>query len=307
SFESNLKRFETLVTSNNKQKQKSRTYMQRETLHSSNKQCDNLNNQSIEYIRLHGMLFTKDSLEFFDDRILEIFIDKLFRLKDIQSYKWLEFCMRMVVINISSLYNYGNTENSSLRLTTSTNMDFNQILDLDPTFAEESRLTFTVMYQFMFKYLDSISLQGEVDISEGLLLYCEIVLLWMVANDVFNNFAEKSNNCIWRKFLDKSICPEIIEFSSNIEDSNYIDRLRPPPLGITCRRRARIMELGYLLTKSRKQELENLLAATREVTPPSSSRIATGYTKIVTDTNCLIEDLNMVKKKSSKVIIVLLV
>ncbi|CAG8543525.1 19861_t:CDS:2, partial [Cetraspora pellucida] len=149
-FESNRKRFATLVTSNNKQKQKSRTYMQRETLHSSNKRCDNLNNQSIEnlYIRLHGMLFTKIGLEFFD-QILEIFIDKLFRLKDIQSYndtngtRWLEFCMRMAVINISSLYNYGNTENSSLRLTTSTDMDFNQILDLDPTFAEESRLTFT--------------------------------------------------------------------------------------------------------------------------------------------------------------------
>ena len=47
-FESNRKRFATLVTSNNKQKQKSRTNMQRETLHSSNKRCDNLNNQSIE-------------------------------------------------------------------------------------------------------------------------------------------------------------------------------------------------------------------------------------------------------------------
>ncbi|CAG8794323.1 9341_t:CDS:2, partial [Cetraspora pellucida] len=47
---------------------------------------------------------------------------------------------------------------------------------------------------------------------------------------------------------------------------------------------------------SRKQELENLLAATREVTPPSPSRIAAGYTTIVIDTNCLIGDLNMVKK-----------
>ena len=109
----------------------------------------------------------------------------------------------------------------------------------------------------MSKYLDSISFQGEVDVSEGLLLYCEIVLLWMVANDAFNNFAEKSNNCIWRKFLDKPICPdfwdslvrflteiahqvspftvkEIIEFSSNIEDSNSIDRIRPLPLTEDC-------------------------------------------------------------------------
>ncbi|CAG8779572.1 1689_t:CDS:2, partial [Racocetra fulgida] len=244
---------------------------------------------------------------------------------DTNGVQWMEFCMRMAVINISSLYNYGNTENSSLRSTTTTDMDFNQILDLDPTFAEESRLTFAVMYQFISKYLDSISFKGEADVSEGLLLYCEIVLLWMVANDVFNNFVDKSKNCIWRKFLDKSICPdfwetlvrfltkiahqvspftikEIIEFSSNIEDSNSVDRLRPPPLtedwelrGISwlqslyepymfehvpkpyikfvdddieviinnindnldlisdqdskSRRRARIMELGYLLTK----------------------------------------------------------
>ncbi|CAG8836410.1 20259_t:CDS:2, partial [Cetraspora pellucida] len=77
-----------------------------------------------------------------------------------------------------------------------------------------------------------------------------IVLLWMVANDAFNNFAEKSNN------LSPFNIKEIIEFSSNIEDSNYIDRLRPPPLtdywklrDSKSRRRASIMELGYLLTK----------------------------------------------------------
>ncbi|CAG8755155.1 12600_t:CDS:2, partial [Cetraspora pellucida] len=118
--------------------------MQRETLHSSNKRCDNLNNQLIEslYIRLHGMLFTEIGLEFID-QILEIFIDILFRLKDIQSYN--------------------DTNGTKWLLTTSTNMNFNQILDLDPTFAEESRLTFTVMYQLMSKYLDSISFQGEVD------------------------------------------------------------------------------------------------------------------------------------------------
>ncbi|CAG8583013.1 16157_t:CDS:2, partial [Cetraspora pellucida] len=47
---------------------------------------------------------------------------------------------------------------------------------------------------------------------------------------------------------------------------------------------------------SRKQELENLLAATREDDTPLPSRIATGYATIVIDTNCLIGDLNMVKK-----------
>ncbi|CAG8622977.1 1992_t:CDS:2, partial [Cetraspora pellucida] len=116
-FESNRKRFATLVTSNKKQKQKSCTYMQRETLLSSNKRCNNLNNQLRAY--------------------------KLFKLKDIQSYN--------------------DTNGTKWLLTTSTNMDFNQILYLDPTFAEESRLTFTVMYQLMSKYLDSISFQGEVD------------------------------------------------------------------------------------------------------------------------------------------------
>ncbi|CAG8634029.1 13742_t:CDS:2 [Cetraspora pellucida] len=71
-------------------------------------------------------------------------------------------------------------------------------------------------------------------------------------------------------------------------------------------------------TLLRKQELENLSAATHEVpqhknfcqriprknishamkkvTPPSPFRIAVGYTTIVIDTNCLIGDLNMVKK-----------
>ncbi|CAG8796276.1 28038_t:CDS:2 [Gigaspora margarita] len=474
-FESNRKRFASLVTNNNKPKQRGRAYSQRENLQSSNKRCDNLNDHSIEslYIRLHGMLFTKVGLEFFD-QTLEVFMDKLFRSKNNQTSNntngshWLEFCLQMVVINISSLYNYGNTENSSLRSTTVTDGDLKQTLDLDPTFAEESKLTFGVMYQFMSKYLDSISSQGEFDISEGFLLYCEIVLLWMVANDAFNNSADEPNNFIWRKFLDKSICPnfwetlarfltkiahqvspftikEIIEFSSNIEDSNHVERLRPPPLtedwelrgtswlqslyepylfkhvskpsikfvdddieiitnnfhdnldlnsgqDAKTRRRARIMELGYLLTKkivgldfdiedttftsslelvdeisdkenerpsaskllteedetspvitkcvdngyisdhlesedegimelkSRRQELGNLLAATRESfrgpsvqkfssknskknTPHATkkvstlpSRIVAGYTTIVIDTNCLVGDLNMVKK-----------
>ncbi|CAG8473158.1 12286_t:CDS:2, partial [Cetraspora pellucida] len=167
-FESNRKRFATFVTSNNKQKQKKPYLYATETLHSSNKRF---------------------GLEFFD-QLLKIFIDKLFRLKDIRSYN-----------------------------------DTNRTRS---TFAEESSLTFTVMYQFMSKYLDSISFQGEVDVFEGLLLYCEIVLLWMK---------------LWN-------------FSSNIEDSNSIDRLRPLPLienwelrDFKSRRRVRIMELGHLLTK----------------------------------------------------------
>ncbi|CAG8448192.1 1651_t:CDS:2 [Dentiscutata heterogama] len=459
-FETNRKRFATLVTNNNKQKQKGRAYSQRENLQSSNKRCDNLNNNSIEslYVRLHGMLFTKVGLEFFE-QTLNVFMDKLFKLKSNQisnntsGTHWLEFCLQMVVINISSLYNYGNTENSSLKSTTVTDGDLKQTLDLDPTFAEESRLTFGIMYQFMSKYLDSMSFQGEFDVSEGFLLYCEIVLLWMVANDAFNNSADKSNNnCIWGKFLDKSICPnfwetlarfltkiahqvspftikEIIEFSSNVENSNHVERIRPPPLiedwklrGISwlqslyepylfeniskpyikfvdddieiitnnfhdnldlnsdqdakTRRRARIMELdttftsslelvneisdkenerpstskllteedetshvitkcvdneytsdhiesedeGIMELKSRRQELENLLATTREsfrgpsvqkfssknsrkYTPHAMkkvsalpSRVVAGYTTIVIDTNCLVGDLNMVKK-----------
>ncbi|CAG8469319.1 7825_t:CDS:2, partial [Scutellospora calospora] len=472
-FETNRQRFSTLTANHNKQKQKSRGYLQRENLQPQSKQCDSLTNQSIEslYIRLHGMLFTKIGLEFFE-QTLEIFMNKLLLKNnqipnDINGTNWSEFYMQMAIINISSLYNYGNTENSSLSSTIKSSLvddvDSKRTLDLDPTFAEESRLAFGIMYKFMSKYLDTISFERGFDVSEGWLLYCEIMLLWMVANDAFNSLDDGTNNRIWRKFLDKSIYPdfwktltrfltkiahqvspftisEIIEFSTNSKDSNNFERLRSPPLtedwklrGVSwlqslyepymfehvskpylefvdddieviinnihdnldlnsdqdakTRRRARIMELGYLLTKkiigldfdieditfmssleldeisdkenesistskliteedetnpvitkcidfansesddegimelkSRRQELESLLAATRgsfrspsaqklssksskKNTPhtakkeiPSLSRIVAGYTTVVIDTNCLVGDLNMVKK-----------
>ncbi|CAG8579935.1 7682_t:CDS:10, partial [Cetraspora pellucida] len=170
--------------------------------------------------------FYQVGLEFFDQN-LEIFIDKLFRLKDIQSYN----------------------DTNGTRLTTSTNMDFNQILELDPTFAEESRLTFTdTLVRFLTEITHKVS---------------------------------------------PFIIKEIIEFPSNIEDSNSIDRLHPLPLtedwelqpymfehvpkphikfvdddiklvinninddlnlisdqDSKSRHRARIMELSYLLTKN---------------------------------------------------------
>ncbi|CAG8670841.1 20533_t:CDS:2, partial [Cetraspora pellucida] len=256
SFESNRKQFATLVTSNNKQKQKSL------------------------------------GLEFFDQN-LEIFIDKLFRLKDI--------IFRVIMIQMGQ--------------------------DLDPTFAEESRLTFTVIYQFMSKYLDSISFQCEIDDFEGLLLYYEIVLLWMVANDAFNNFAEKSNNCIRRKFLDKSIyldfrdsfvrflteiahqvspftIKEIIEFPSNIEDSNSIDRNENPSNLYTeddetspvTTKSTDFSNNEYISSSTQNFPKKNTSHVTKKMRTSSSSRIAAGYTTIVIDTNCLIGDLNMVKK-----------
>ncbi|CAG8719678.1 15129_t:CDS:2 [Cetraspora pellucida] len=149
----------------------------------------------------------------------------------------------MAVINISNLYNYGNAENSSLRLTTSTNMDFNQILDLDPTFAEASRLTFTVMYQFMSKYLDSIKFQGEVDFFEGLLLYCEIVLLWMVVNDAL--ITSQKNLMI-------------------VFGENFLTNLFVLIFGILRSDSSQKLAIKATELKSRKQELENLLAATCE-------------------------------------------
>ncbi|CAG8705797.1 7611_t:CDS:2 [Cetraspora pellucida] len=200
-FESNRKRFATLVTCNNKQKQKSRTYMQRETLPSSN---------IINQLRAFD-------LEFFD-QILEIFMNKNDSNGKI---------LRVIMIQMGQGGCNFACEWRLLIFQAYTTIAIPKIClpDLDPTFAKETRLTFTVVYQFISKYLDSISFQ---------------------ANEAFNNFAEKSNNCIWRKFLDKYICPdfwdtlvrfltkiahqvypftikEIIEFSSNVEDSNSID------------------------------------------------------------------------------------
>jgi len=197
-----------LAVGNIRQKQKgNRGYLQKNNLKI-------MDNQSIEslFVRLHGILFTKIGLEHFDETF-QTFLDKLLKMSNIQSTNssnchWIEFYLFLAVINLSSLYNYGNNETSTIcqaiKLQATKNTNEMQSLDVDPAFAQESRLTFIIMNQFMLKYLEC---QEQPDISEGWLLYCEIILLWMVASGVFDSFADGSNNSVWKSVIRKPIFP----------------------------------------------------------------------------------------------------
>ncbi|CAG8680679.1 14669_t:CDS:2, partial [Cetraspora pellucida] len=94
---------------------------------------------------------------------------------------------------------------------------------LDPTFAEESRLTFTVMYQLMSKYLDSIAFQGEIDLQS-----------------------------LYEPYMFEHVPKPYIKFVDDIElvINNINDDLNLiSDQDSKSHRRARIMELSYLLTK----------------------------------------------------------
>ncbi|CAG8549996.1 4271_t:CDS:2 [Acaulospora morrowiae] len=453
-FETNRLRFPKLNKQKPRQKQKARrNYVQKE------KPIDIFADQSIEnlFVRLHGMLFTKIGLDDFE-QTFEIFLEKLCKWKSPQiannknETQWLECYLQMAVVNLSSMYNYGNNEGSFLG-------QYNSCanIDTDPTFSEKSMLTFIVMRQFMSNYLDSLLYQEKNDLSEGWLLYCEVVMLWMVADGIFDGFGDEVN-----KSIGMYICPNFWETLAkflteiahqvslltkeqvldNLSDEKPRFSLLQPPLnedlellGISwlnplyesylsecenkshikfdayeidniinviynernlsieqdakVRRRARIMELGHILSakiigfiydaesstftsspelnvehgdsvtkesqmsnkflseentlseraetieiedeesevdshdeddeeikelKSRRQELENLLVASRSnssskqrplsvskvqqqvVSKKTLSRIVPGYTTLVVDTNCLVGDLVMVKK-----------
>ncbi|CAG8820892.1 2353_t:CDS:2, partial [Dentiscutata erythropus] len=113
-FESNRKRFSNLTTNKHKQKGR-RGYLYREN--SQPKSVDVLTKLPIEclFSRLHGMLFTKIGLENFEN-ILKIFLEKLNKwenpcsIDDSNETRWLETYLKMAVINLSSLYNYGSKE-----------------------------------------------------------------------------------------------------------------------------------------------------------------------------------------------------
>ncbi|RIA85715.1 hypothetical protein C1645_781251 [Glomus cerebriforme] len=445
-----------------------RSYLQRDNLKPKNY----LDNQPIEnlFVRLHGMLFTKIGLEHFDETF-QSFLDKLLKMNTIQNtndsnHHWMEFYLFLAVVNLSGLYNYGSNENSTIgkAIKLQATGDI-QSLDVDPVLAQESRLTFIIMNKFMLKYLEEYEIyQAGHDVSEGWLLYCEIIMLWMVASGVFDGFANGNNNSVWERIMRKSDFPgsweifarfltnithqispltkeKVLEsVNKNTERDSFV-QIQPPPLvedwelrGIsllqpiyehnlferaskpninfsnsevesifcdiehnfildqdekTCRR-IRIMELGYILTKkitgfdfdvkrnsftvssdlitnlesdeindivqktvelfveddendvlnytepnfeevefeehnnegimelkSRRQELEALLAASRNNIHSSKAkspakkakkvkrtaseknifyRIVPGYTTIIVDTNCLIGDLEIVKK-----------
>ncbi|CAG8605694.1 870_t:CDS:2, partial [Diversispora eburnea] len=466
-FESNRKRFSNLTTNKHKQKGR-RGYLYREN--SQPKSVDVLTKLPIEclFSRLHGMLFTKIGLENFEN-ILKIFLEKLNKwenpcsIDDSNETRWLETYLKMAVINLSSMYNYGSKEGSSHGQVTLS------CANTDPAFPEKTRLTFSIMGQFMSKYFETIILQEGVNTSEGWLLYCEVVMLWMVSSGAFDGFGNENHKSIWEagrfifpnfwkilaKFLTK-VAHQVSSFTkeeilNSCKNQNHekisLNLLRPPlsedwelrgiswlqPLYETylsdlevrphikfdesesdntiniiyeerklcldqnakSQRRARIMELGYILSKkisgftfnaedtkfsacpeldaklenslnmesnllpvmfiaeeqkptkeskpvniedqeneindyaedddegikelkSRRQELENLLAATRNNIYSSSAhkhpvndakkkesskktkspllRIVPGYTILVVDTNCLVGDLNMVKK-----------
>ncbi|CAI2167480.1 1867_t:CDS:2 [Funneliformis geosporum] len=203
-----------LVVSNVKQKPKGkRGYLQKDNLKTRNY----LDNQSCEniFVRLHGMLFTKIGLESFDENF-QIFLDKLFKMSvDIQDTDstnccWMKFYLFLAVINLSSLYNYGNNEKSTIGQAIKLQIkkeDDMEPLDIDPAFAQESRITFIIMNQFMSKYLEFENFQDEPEVTEGWLLYCEIILLWMVASGIFNSLTDASNNSVWRSVIRKLIFP----------------------------------------------------------------------------------------------------
>ncbi|CAB4406875.1 unnamed protein product [Rhizophagus irregularis] len=458
---------------NMRQKPKgNRGYLQRD----NSKLKNYLDNQPVEnlFVRLHGMLFTKIGLEHFDETF-QSFLDKLLKTNTFQrtsnsNRHWMEFYLFLAVINLSGLYNYGNENFIIGKAQAAKNKDDIQSLDADPIFAQESRLTFIIMNHFMLKYLESEAYQPGHEVSEGWLLYCEIIMLWMVASGIFDGFANGSNNSTWEKIMRKSDFPgswevfarfltnithqipsttkeKILDSVNNDIEQESIVQIQPPALaedwelrGISLlqsiyeqhnlferaskpninfadsevediinvfyndehnfildqdektRRRARIMELGYILTKkitgldfdvkrdsftvssdlnanaesdeikeieqqtaelsieeddddailstepsfgevdgeysednnegimelkSRRQELEALLAASRNNMHSSKSkssakklkkvkrtvsgknflnRIVPGYTSIIVDTNCLIGDLEIVKK-----------
>ncbi|GBC10647.1 hypothetical protein RclHR1_00980024 [Rhizophagus clarus] len=195
---------------NMRQKPKSnRGYLQRDNLKIKNY----LDNQPVEnlFVRLHGMLFTKIGLERFDETF-QSFLDKLLKMNTIQctsnsNRHWMEFYLFLAVINLSGLYNYGNENFIIGKAQAVKNMDDIQSLDPDPIFAQESRLTFIIMNQFMLRYLESEIRQPGHDVSEGWLLYCEVIMFWMVTSGVFDGFANGNNNSIWERIMRKSDFP----------------------------------------------------------------------------------------------------
>ncbi|CAG8465413.1 3677_t:CDS:2 [Acaulospora colombiana] len=195
------------------------------------------------------MLFTKIGLENFE-QTLEVFLERLCKWKGSQiveetnEAQWLECYLQMAVINLSSMHNYGNNEGSFLNKSPSSRAN----IDTDPAFAEKSTLTFTVMKQFMSKYLDSLLCQEGNDASEGWLLYCEVVMLWMVADGIFNGFGDETNKLMgmyicqnfWETlatFLTRIACQvspftkeKILESSGNISREKFAFTLLHPPL-----------------------------------------------------------------------------
>jgi hypothetical protein len=195
-------------------KQKSRG--NRGSLQKDNLTKNYLDNQPIEslFVQLHGMLFTKIGLERFDETF-QSFLDKLLKMSTIQntngsSHHWMEFYLFLAVINLSGLYNYGNensTISKAIKLKETKNTNGVKSLDIDSTFVQESRLTFIIMDQFMLKYLESEVDQAKHDISEGWLLYCEIIMLWMAASGIFDGFSDGSNSSTWERIMRRSDFP----------------------------------------------------------------------------------------------------
>ncbi|CAG8495753.1 7783_t:CDS:2 [Ambispora leptoticha] len=181
-----------------------------------------ISNQDIQslFVRLHGMLFTKIGLENFNETLRTFMhktsnINYLQKIDKIENQYFLELCLQMAVINLSSIYCYGNNEGSSLikAIEASINDRENEvkILDSDIAFINGANITFELMRQFMGNYVCDEINSEEHDITEGWLLYCEVVLMWMAASCAFDNFAAESQSSIWEKLFGKAICPRFWE------------------------------------------------------------------------------------------------
>ncbi|CAG8461437.1 11868_t:CDS:2 [Ambispora gerdemannii] len=193
---------------------------------STSKATKLISNQDIQslFVRLHGMLFTKIGLENFNET-LRIFVHKtsninyLQKIDKVENQYFLELCLQLAVINLSSIYCYGNNEGSSLikaiEASINDREDNVKILDSDIAFTNGVNITFELMRQFMGNYLsDEVNSEGH-DITEGWLLYCEVVLMWMVASCAFDNFAAEFQSSIWEKLSGKAICPRFWETIAN--------------------------------------------------------------------------------------------
>ncbi|KAG9307721.1 hypothetical protein G9A89_023286 [Geosiphon pyriformis] len=214
-FEANRQRF-ALIPNNGKQKTRRSYLHQRENLSPSRstKGPEALENQDVQalFVRLHGMLFTKIGLDHFEDT-LRVLIEKTCKGQNFQvndktdESRRLEFYLQMAVINLSSLYCYGSRDGSLITAIERQNQDLQKnslAPDVDYAFSKGAIVTFELMKHFMTKYVIDAR---DNDNTEGWLLYCEVILLWMLASPTFDNFGNGSNPSIWEQLVGKKVSP----------------------------------------------------------------------------------------------------
>jgi hypothetical protein len=164
------------------------------------------------FVRLHGMLFTKIGLEYFEEieqaLLQRVHIDSDDKLP--MECQWCDLYFKMAVINLSSFYDYGSTETSSFKHAIKSHDDTeeHQTVAADIAFSQACRLTFKLMHELMLKYNDLDANFQTRSASEGWILYSEIVLLWMVTSGVFKRPVEEHRESVWQVMISRSILAE---------------------------------------------------------------------------------------------------